>query len=246
MRPSNKSRSRNKPGNNGNHNNSTSAATAWATSSTASSRARGLTARCAARRSRSSTSTRRSRATPRSSGDRVAAESYLQHSEHYSRLLGEAQRQQAGEPRFNQEREDGSAGRRPAAQRRRLRAAHASGRQPSDAGAGAVRADDDRSRRFRRSRRADRDPGGPRARPVETPEGRRAPAEAPAPAPTAAASQPDRSTAAAHPAAEPAEADAQAQARSPRRPSARARGAGRRPTPSRRSRRADEGAVQAS
>ena len=28
------------------------------------------------------------------SGDRVAAESYLQHSEHYSRLLGEAQRQQ--------------------------------------------------------------------------------------------------------------------------------------------------------
>ena len=28
------------------------------------------------------------------SGDRVAAESYLQHAEHYSRLLGEAQRQQ--------------------------------------------------------------------------------------------------------------------------------------------------------
>ena len=32
-------------------------------------------------------------------GDRVAAESYLQHSEHYSRLLGEAQRQQV-ENRF--------------------------------------------------------------------------------------------------------------------------------------------------
>lgn len=40
------------------------------------------------------------------SGDRVAAESYLQHSEHYSRLLGEAQRQQA-ENRFNnQDRDD--------------------------------------------------------------------------------------------------------------------------------------------
>lgn len=33
-------------------------------------------------------------------GDRVAAENYLQHSEHYSRLLGEAQREQ-GEQRFN-------------------------------------------------------------------------------------------------------------------------------------------------
>ena len=31
------------------------------------------------------------------SGDRVAAESYLQHAEHYCRLLGEAQRQQHGE-----------------------------------------------------------------------------------------------------------------------------------------------------
>jgi hypothetical protein len=33
-------------------------------------------------------------------GDRVAAESYLQHAEHYSRLLGEAQRQQQ-ESRFS-------------------------------------------------------------------------------------------------------------------------------------------------
>lgn len=40
------------------------------------------------------------------SGDRVAAESFLQHSEHYSRLLGEAQRQQT-EQRGGQEREEG-------------------------------------------------------------------------------------------------------------------------------------------
>lgn len=43
-------------------------------------------------------------------GDRVAAENYLQHSEHYSRLLGEAQRQQ-NEQRFGQDqREDASRG----------------------------------------------------------------------------------------------------------------------------------------
>ncbi len=40
------------------------------------------------------------------SGDRVAAESFLQHSEHYSRMLGEAQRSQA-EQRVGQDREDG-------------------------------------------------------------------------------------------------------------------------------------------
>lgn len=41
-------------------------------------------------------------------GDRVAAESYLQFSEHYSRLLGEAQRQQQ-ESRANAERDDSNA-----------------------------------------------------------------------------------------------------------------------------------------
>jgi hypothetical protein len=40
------------------------------------------------------------------SGDRVAAESFLQHSEHYSRMLGEAMRQQM-EQRASQERDDG-------------------------------------------------------------------------------------------------------------------------------------------
>jgi hypothetical protein len=39
------------------------------------------------------------------SGDRVAAESFLQHSEHYSRMLGEAMRQQM-EQRASQERDD--------------------------------------------------------------------------------------------------------------------------------------------
>jgi hypothetical protein len=42
-------------------------------------------------------------------GDRVAAESYLQHSEHYSRLLGEAQRQQA-ENRQNERGDDQQRG----------------------------------------------------------------------------------------------------------------------------------------
>lgn len=40
-------------------------------------------------------------------GDRVATESFLQHAEHYSRLLGEAQRQQ-NEQRAAGERDDGS------------------------------------------------------------------------------------------------------------------------------------------
>ena len=42
------------------------------------------------------------------SGDRVAAESFLQHSEHYSRMLGEAQRQQAEARQQQQEREEAS------------------------------------------------------------------------------------------------------------------------------------------
>jgi hypothetical protein len=41
------------------------------------------------------------------SGDRVAAESFLQHAEHYSRLLGEAQRAQQESRQGGFEREDG-------------------------------------------------------------------------------------------------------------------------------------------
>ena len=72
-------------------------------------------------------------------GDRVTAESYLQHSEHYSRMLGEAQRQQVGEqPRSTrsartasaatdaaaaaQRRDDGQRQRHDDGQRRRRRA----------------------------------------------------------------------------------------------------------------------------
>ena len=95
-------------------------------------------------------------------GDRVAAESYLQHSEHYSRLLGEAQRQQL-ENRFNQqEREDGAAQRDGAAASTQPAPAAA-----GDGAAGRLGADDDRSGRFRRHGRPDRDPGGPPRRPVD-------------------------------------------------------------------------------
>jgi hypothetical protein len=104
MRPSNKSRSRNKPGNNGNPNNPR----------------RGNLGNIINRVFESAGPDGKVRGTPQQiidkyqalardaqvSGDRVAAESYLQHSEHYSRLLGEAQRQQM-ESRFNPDREDG-------------------------------------------------------------------------------------------------------------------------------------------
>ena len=95
-------------------------------------------------------------------GDRVAAESYLQHSEHYSRLLGEAQRQQAESRSFNQEREDGQRERRRSAKasaaRGRLRRAAAASRRCTRR---SRRGCHDRPRRFLRHGRADRDAGGP-------------------------------------------------------------------------------------
>lgn len=92
MRPSNKSRSRNKPGNNGGHN----------------QQRRNPMGNIINRVFESAGPDGKVRGTPQQiidkyqalardaqlSGDRVTAESYLQHSEHYSRLLGEAQRQQ--------------------------------------------------------------------------------------------------------------------------------------------------------
>jgi hypothetical protein len=111
MRPSNKSRSRNKTGNNGGHNNST--------------QRRSSMGNIINRVFESAGPDGKVRGTPQQiidkyqalardaqvAGDRVAAESYLQHSEHYSRLLGEAQRAQQ-EARATQERdgerEDGS------------------------------------------------------------------------------------------------------------------------------------------
>ena len=106
MRPSNKSRSRNKSGNAGHNNNQ---------------RRNGM-GNIINRVFESAGPDGKVRGTPQQiidkyqalardaqvAGDRVAAESYLQHSEHYSRMLGEAQRQQAEQQnRFNQEREDG-------------------------------------------------------------------------------------------------------------------------------------------
>ncbi|HET9070192.1 MAG TPA: DUF4167 domain-containing protein [Amaricoccus sp.] len=105
MRPSNKQRSRNKPGNNGGQHNQ---------------QRRPNMGNIINRVFESAGPDGKVRGTPQQiidkyqllardaqlSGDRVAAESYLQHAEHYSRLLGDAQRQQQ-ENRFNQEREEG-------------------------------------------------------------------------------------------------------------------------------------------
>ena len=155
MRPSNKQRSRNKPGNNGNHNQ------------------RRNIGNIINRVFESAGPDGKVRGTPQQiidkyqalardaqvSGDRVAAESYLQHSEHYSRILGEAQRQQM-ENRFGQDRDDGGRD-------------DGSDRQPRPqvmmappVASGLTTIDPD-----------DYDQGGP----IETPEGRRAPADDPAP-----------------------------------------------------------------
>ncbi|WP_295045194.1 DUF4167 domain-containing protein [uncultured Paracoccus sp.] len=45
------------------------------------------------------------------SGDRVAEQSFLQHAEHYTRMLGEAQKEMAERQQFHQPRQDGDEGR---------------------------------------------------------------------------------------------------------------------------------------
>ncbi len=106
MRPSNKQRSRNKPGGGGNHN----------------SQRRSM-GNIVNRVFESAGPEGKVRGTPQQiidkyqalardaqvSGDRVAAESFLQHSEHYSRMLGEAMRQQ-NEQRASQERDESGRG----------------------------------------------------------------------------------------------------------------------------------------
>jgi hypothetical protein len=195
MRPSNKSRSRNKSGGNGNHN-----------------QRRGSMGNIVNRVFESAGPDGKVRGTPQQiidkyqalardaqvSGDRVAAESYLQHSEHYSRLLGEAQRQQM-ETRY-QDREDGQGPRDDGfggEQRRQPQ-------QPAMAGAPSGLAMIEPEDTF---------DGGP----VETPEGRRAPVAAPpapvvpmqpAPAPQPAPNGGGRAERA--PAPQPAEAEAAA------------------------------------
>ena len=128
MRPSNKQRSRNKPGNTGNQHNQ---------------QRRPNMGNIINRVFESAGPDGKVRGTPQQiidkyqllardaqlAGDRVAAESYLQHAEHYSRLLGDAQRQQQESPlqpgarggpaeRGGQQREEN----RPQRVRRRLRA----------------------------------------------------------------------------------------------------------------------------
>jgi hypothetical protein len=168
MRPSNKSRSRNKPGNNGSHNNPR----------------RSNMGNIINRVFESAGPDGKVRGTPQQiidkyqalardaqvSGDRVAAESYLQHSEHYSRLLGEAQRQQM-ESRFNQERDDGG----PREGSREEGFDHQRRPQPAlqPVASGLTTIDPEDS--F--------DMVGP----IETPEGRRQRVEAPAPAPVVVA-----------------------------------------------------------
>ena len=90
-------------------------------------------------------------------GDRVAAESYLQHSEHYSRLLGEAQRQQMENRSFSSR----SARTASRGERRRLRASSGGRSRPmaQPVASGLTMIDPDDSD----------DLGGP----IETPEGRR-------------------------------------------------------------------------
>jgi hypothetical protein len=162
MRPSNKSRSRNKSGNNGNHNN----------------RPRNSMGNIINRVFESAGPDGKVRGTPQQiidkyqalardaqvAGDRVAAESYLQHSEHYSRLLGEAQRQLAETRSFNEQREDGQReeGGIDGQQRRQQQPAAA---QQMGSGLAMIDPED-----------AD-DMGGP----IDTPEGRR-PQSEPAPA----------------------------------------------------------------
>ena len=117
MRPSNKSRSRNKPGNlggnpNGNNNPNNS-----------NNYNRRPLGNIINRVFESAGPDGKVRGTPQQiidkyqalardaqlAGDRVAAESFLQHSEHYSRMLGEAQSQQS-DGRQSLEREEGQRG----------------------------------------------------------------------------------------------------------------------------------------
>ncbi|MFO1106492.1 MAG: DUF4167 domain-containing protein [Amaricoccus sp.] len=109
MRPSNKSRSRNKPGNNGHSNGGNNL----------NNNPRRSMGNIVNRVFESAGPDGKVRGTPQQiidkyqalardaqvAGDRVAAENYLQHSEHYSRLLGEAQRSQ-NEQRFSPDRDD--------------------------------------------------------------------------------------------------------------------------------------------
>ena len=88
MRPSNKSRSRNKGGNRRPHNNNTNIVNRVFDSAGPEGKVRGTPQQIVEKYSQLARDAQLS-------GDRVAAESYMQHSEHYSRMLAVAQREQA-------------------------------------------------------------------------------------------------------------------------------------------------------
>ncbi|MEL6608991.1 MAG: DUF4167 domain-containing protein [Pseudomonadota bacterium] len=73
------------------------------------------------------------------SGDRVAAENFAQHAEHYTRLLAEAQREQDArrEEQERQNRERQAERDRERAERQERESNSGGGQQPADPGAGA-------------------------------------------------------------------------------------------------------------
>jgi hypothetical protein len=98
MRPSNKSRSRNKSGNNSNRRNVGNIVNRVFESAGPDSKVRGTPQQIIDKYQALARDAQ-------VSGDRVAAENYLQHAEHYARLLSEAQRQMP-ENRNQNERDD--------------------------------------------------------------------------------------------------------------------------------------------
>lgn len=141
MRPSNKQRSRNKQGNGGHSNNN-------------NNNQRQRMGNIINRVFESAGPDGKVRGTPQQiidkyqalardaqvAGDRVAAESFLQHSEHYSRLLGEAQRHQLEQ----REREEGARQDRPQSPDQGFRP-QSSAPQQNGFGFGAIDADDEPS-----------------------------------------------------------------------------------------------------
>ena len=146
MRPSNKQRSRNKQGNGGHSNNNNN--------NNNNNNQRQRMGNIINRVFESAGPDGKVRGTPQQiidkyqalardaqvAGDRVAAESFLQHSEHYSRLLGEAQRHQLEQ----REREEGARQDRPQSQDQGFRP-QSSGAQQGGFGFGGIDADDEPS-----------------------------------------------------------------------------------------------------
>jgi hypothetical protein len=185
MRPSNKQRSRNKSGGNNNHNQ------------------RRNVGNIINRVFESAGPDGKVRGTPQQiidkyqalardaqvSGDRVAAESFLQHSEHYSRMLGEAQRQLAEQrperdesPRFDGPRPEGGGRADGGHGQERERERERSGGELEYAASGMATIDP-----------AESDDGQDGL--IETPESRAAHTSGPTPAPEAAPANPPASEA---------------------------------------------------